>query len=126
MTNEQKAKFEDKFYKAKHEEERSLESYRQILQEMEAYKPEHVERMTRVFDKTQEFERKRILFYKTVFLDCHGLLQTYNDERFEKIFQDYLFKVNKADPISDLNWWSRQFGCNMEPCWPTFEEYAKK
>jgi hypothetical protein len=92
---------------------------------MELYQPRHVERMTRVFEKTQEFEKKRILFYKSVFLDCHGLLQTHHDPRFEKIFQDYLYKVEKTMPARDLEWWARHYGCECEPCWPVFEEYEK-
>ena len=125
ISNEQKERLEDKLQKSQREQENALKSYKQILIEMELYQPKHVERMTKVFEKTQEFEKKRILFYKSVFLDCHGLLQTHHDPRYEKIFLDYLSRVEKTIPSRDLEWWSRHFGIDTEPCWPVFEEYEK-
>ena len=124
ITNEQKAKIEEKFYNMEKEQASSLESYKQILQEIELYKNQHVERMNQVFEKTQEFEKKRLIFYKTVFLDCHRLMQTYNDERFEKIFEEYFYKVNAMNPTDNLKWWTEYFGVD-KPIWPEFEEYAK-
>ncbi len=125
ISSEQREKVEDKLRKAQREQEAALNSYKQILIEMENYQPTHVEKMSRVFEKTQEFEKKRILFYKSVFLDCHGLLQTHHDPRFETIFLAYLNKVEKRQPQRDLEWWSRHFGCDTEPYWPRFEEYDK-
>ena len=91
---------------------------------MNAYKNDHVERMTRVYHHTDEFESKRIFFFKKIFLDCHGLLQTHNDERFAEIFDTCLHRVNQANCKWDLDWFSSHYGINTQLKCPEFEEYT--
>jgi protein kinase C and casein kinase substrate in neurons protein len=123
LNQEQKEKINEKALKAREDEKKAHESYGQTLMEIDLYKPQHIKKMTEVFNRTQDFEQQRMLFFKQIFQECHDLIQTHNDERTDGIFEEYINIVNKSNPINDLNWWSRHFGVDTQPNWPQFEEY---
>ena len=123
LNQEQKDKMSEKAQKARDDQEKALKSYQQTLTEIDLYKPQHIKKMSEVFNKTQDFELQRMLFFKQIFVECHDLLKTYEDERFPQIFDEYVDKVNTANAKSDLDWWSRHYGVDTQPNWPQFEEY---
>ena len=125
LNQEQKQKIEEKLNKAREDQEKALNKYKQILTEMDIYKPQHIKKMTEVFDRTQNFESERMLFFKQTFVECSDILKIQNDERFEHIFNQYLEKVNKTNPKNDLDWWSRHFGVDTTPNWPVFEDHEE-
>ena len=123
LNQEQKDKLGEKAKKAADEEAKAKTSYEQILHEIDLYKPQHIKKMTEVFKKTQDFEQERMFFFRQTFLECHELMQTFNDERFERIFTVLANKLNSASPKNDLDWYSRHYGADTQAVWPQFEEY---
>lgn len=123
-TLDQRNRLEEKSKRSKEEEEKARRLYQDTLTEMDLYKPRHIAKMTEVFEKTQNFELERIIFFKQIFLRCHELLQIHNDERFEDIFDNYLQKVNQVNAENDLEWWSKNFGIETRANWPSFEGHS--
>ena len=123
LSQEQKDKINEKALKARDDEKKGLDSYKQTLMEIDLYKPQHIKKMTEVFNRTQDFEQQRMMFFKQIFQECHDLIPIHNDERFDEMLAEYVDKVNKANPVNDLEWWSRHFGVDTQPNWPQFEEY---
>ena len=80
---------------------------------MNLYQPRYVENLTEAFNKTQNFEQERMLFFKQVFLECHELMQVHQDERFDELFDELLQKINSINPQEDIEWWSEKYG-NIE------------
>ncbi|CAF0845862.1 unnamed protein product [Brachionus calyciflorus] len=123
-TLEQRSKLEEKVKRCKEEQERALKLYKDTLIELDLYKPRHIAKMTEVFEKTQNFEQERILFFKRTFSECQEILQNHHvNERFDEIFEEALQNINSVNPEDDLNWWSKHFGVETKPNWPVFEEY---
>jgi len=116
-------KLEDRIRKTREELERSLKRYKDILEQMESCKPIYIKNMTEVFKKTQNFEQERMMFFKQTFQECHDLLQIQDDDRYDDIFLIYLNQINKMNPKSDLEWFSRHYGIDTQPNWPQFEEF---
>lgn len=116
----------DKAKRAEYEQEKAKDRYTNAVKETELYQNLHVEKMSRVFNKAQMFERERMEFVKNVFLECNDLIRTHRDERFDKIFEDYLNSVSKIDHERDLSWWSKQYGADTDKNWPSFEQFQGK
>lgn len=119
---DQRNRLEEKAKRAKEEEDKARRLYQDTLTEMDLYKPRHITKMTEVFEKTQNFELERIIFFKQMFLKCHELLQIHNDERFDEMFDNFLQRVNQIDAESDLDWWAKNYGVETRANWPSFEE----
>jgi hypothetical protein len=83
------------------------------------------ERSTTITFSTEghEINASSMIFFKQIFLECHDLIPIHNDERFDEMLAEYVDKVNKANLVNDLEWWSRHFGVDTQPNWPQFEEY---
>jgi hypothetical protein len=126
LSQEQKEKLEEKAKRSREEQDRSLRRYKDQLIQIDLYKPTHIEKMTDVFNKTQNFEHDRMMFFKQTFMECYDILQIHRDERFDAIFDNYINQVNLVNPKSDLEWWSRTYGPDTKPNWPAFEEYREQ
>lgn len=126
LSQEQKEKLNEKAKRSREDQERALKRYKDQLIQIDLYKPTHMEKMTEVFNKTQNFEHDRQMFFKQTLLECYDILQTHRDERFETIFDNYISQVNQMNPTQDLEWWSRKYGPDTVPNWPVFEEYQEQ
>ena len=67
-------KLQEKVEKCRKDVEIMKDRYQQSLNELNAYNAKYVEDMTEVFQRTQDFERKRLTFYKKVLYDLHNCL----------------------------------------------------
>lgn len=51
--------------------QQTKEKYDAALQEINAYNPKYMEDMTEVFDKCQQMETQRLVFFKEVLFNIH-------------------------------------------------------
>lgn len=75
----QVTKLQDRVTKCKYEAQRAKERYEQALEEINDYNAKYMEDMTVVFDKCQEFEEKRLDFFKEMLFAIHGCLNISTD-----------------------------------------------
>lgn len=122
FTPEQRTKLEQRAEKAVEEQARFKEKYKESVIQMNLYQPRYIENMTEAFNKTQNFEQERMLFFKQVFLECHEILQIHQDERFDELFEELVGRVNSINPQDDVEWWSNHYGLGTQPNWPEFED----
>ena len=71
-------KLQDKVEKCRKDVEATRERYKQSLTELNSYNAKYIEDMTEVFQRTQEFEHRRLVFIKKILYDllaCIDLTQ---------------------------------------------------
>nr|XP_053636632.1 protein kinase C and casein kinase substrate in neurons protein 2-like isoform X5 [Cherax quadricarinatus] len=117
-------KLQDRVSKAKEEVSRGREKYDVCLNEISEYNPKYIEEMTHVFEKAQEAESKRLIFFKDMLFATHKCLNISNDPSLPRIYEEFNHTVANADYEKDLKWWSNNHGVNMPMNWPSFEEYT--
>ncbi|XP_042862976.1 protein kinase C and casein kinase substrate in neurons protein 1-like isoform X4 [Penaeus japonicus] len=117
-------KLQDRVSKAKEEVSRGREKYELGLREISEYNPKYIEEMIHVFDKAQEAESKRLMFFKDMLFATHKCLNISNDPSLPRIYEEFNHTVANADYEKDLKWWSNNHGVNMPMNWPSFEEYT--
>ncbi|TGZ75812.1 hypothetical protein CRM22_000178 [Opisthorchis felineus] len=67
-------KMQDKLKKAEKEVERTRSNYTNALNDLDAESPRYLEEMTKVFNRTQEFERERLTYFKCLFMNMQQAL----------------------------------------------------
>ncbi|XP_037506449.1 protein kinase C and casein kinase substrate in neurons protein 1 isoform X6 [Rhipicephalus sanguineus] len=117
-------KLQDRVAKCKEEVQRTRERYEAALQEINDYNAKYMEDMTVVFDKCQEFEQRRLKFFKDMLFSIHGCLNISTDPELPQIYEEYRHTIHNADASKDLKWWSNNHGIGMAMNWPQFEEYT--
>jgi hypothetical protein len=80
--------------------------------------------MTEVFQRTQEFELKRLHFYKKVLYDLHSCLDITQNKMLSEIYAQLRHTIDQQDASHDLKLWSQVHGADMSMAWPAFEEYS--
>lgn len=118
---DQLKKLQDRVSKAKEEVTRTKDKYESALSELNEYNPKYMEDMRTVFDKCQEFERKRLKFFKETLFSIHGCLNISNRPELVRIYEEYRHTIQNADAQKDLKYWSNAHGVDMAMNWPTFE-----
>lgn len=121
LSPDQVTKLQDRVTKCKFEAQRAKERYEQALQEINDYNAKYMEDMTVVFDKCQEFEEKRLDFFKEMLFGIHGCLNISTDAELPQIYEEYRHSIQNADAKKDLKWWSNNHGVGMAMNWPQFE-----
>ncbi|KAL3842934.1 hypothetical protein ACJMK2_020907 [Sinanodonta woodiana] len=121
---DQLKKLQEKLKKCQLDVEATNDKYQAALNDLNSYNPKYIEDMNEVFYKCQDFERKRIDFFKKVMFDIHQCLDLSVEPRFSQIYQDLHTTISNCDSDSDLRWWSANHGADMAMNWPTFEEYS--
>lgn len=124
LSPDQVKKLQDRVAKCKEEVGRTRERYEAALQEINDYNAKYMEDMTVVFDKCQEFEQRRLQFFKDVLFSIHGCLNISVDPELPQIYEEYRHTIQNADASKDLKWWSNNHGVGMGMNWPQFEEYT--
>jgi len=115
-------KLAERVQRAKEEVQRTKEKYETALHEINGYNPKYMEDMTEVFDKCQQMETERLVFFKEVLFNIHRGLNISQDPALPQIYEELYHTVNNADHDKDVKWWSNIYGVNMSMNWPQFEE----
>ncbi|KAJ8249327.1 hypothetical protein GJAV_G00233610 [Gymnothorax javanicus] len=117
-------KLQDRVEKCKKEAGKAKERYEKALEELNRCNPRYMEDMEQVFEMTQEAEKKRLCFFKEVFLEIHKQMDLPNNSRVISIFQDLGQSITTASDAEDLRWWRNTHGPGMHMNWPHFEEWS--
>lgn len=126
MSDDQRRKMRGKVDTCQREQENYRKRYEDIIKELDLYRPIYVENMTKVFEKTQNLEQERMIFFKQMFLECREILMKIpNDDRNDLIFEELMESLSKLNAQEDTEWWSNQYGIGTKAIWPKFEEYSK-
>ncbi|XP_076327045.1 protein kinase C and casein kinase substrate in neurons protein 1-like isoform X2 [Tachypleus tridentatus] len=126
LSPDQVKKLQDRVAKCKDDVQRTKERYDQALREINDYNAKYMEDMTFVFDKCQEFEQKRLDFFKEILFGIHACLNISEDPELPQIYEEYKHTIQNADATKDLKWWSNNHGVGMAMNWPQFEEYSEE
>lgn len=124
LSPDQVKKLQERVIKCKEEVSRNREKYEAALKELTDYNQKYQDDMTEVFEKCQEFEEKRLNFFKETLLGIHACLDISSDPTLSQIYRDFRQVIEAADSAKDLKWWSQNHGTGMPPNWPVFEEYT--
>ncbi|XP_054165404.1 protein kinase C and casein kinase substrate in neurons protein 2-like isoform X2 [Oppia nitens] len=124
LSPDQVKKLQDRVMKSKEEVIKTKEKYESALKEINDYNAKYMEDMSVVFDKCQEFEEKRLNFFKDMLFAIHGCLNISTVPELPQIYDEYRHTIQNADSNKDLKWWSNNFGVGMAMNWPQFEEYT--
>lgn len=117
-------KLQDKLRKCQQEVETSRDKYQACLNDLNSYNAKYIEDMTQIYDKCQDFEQKRIEFFKKTLFDVHKCLDLSVDPKYSRVYTDLHGTIGRTDPDKDLKFWSTQHGVDMPMGWPEFEEYS--
>lgn len=124
LSPDQVKKLQERVVKCKEEVQKTREKYEGSLRELSDYNSKYQDDMTEVFEKCQEFEEKRLVFFQDTFFSIHNCLNIASDPNLATIYDDFKQVINNADASKDLKWWSQNHGIGMPVNWPTFEEYT--
>ncbi|KAK7098885.1 protein kinase C and casein kinase substrate in neurons protein 1-like isoform X2 [Littorina saxatilis] len=117
-------KLQEKLRKCQQEVDATREKYQACLNDLNGYNAKYIEDMTEVYSKCQDFERKRIDFFKKTLFDMHRCLDLSTDPKFARVYTDLHSTITNTDPDRDLKFWSNNYGVDMPMAWPNFEEYS--
>lgn len=104
--------------------QKTKDRYESALKEINESNAKYMEDMTVVFEKCQEFEQKRLHFFKETLFEIHGCLNITENAELPKIYEEYRHTIQNADSHKDLKWWSNNHGVGMAMNWPVFEVSA--
>ena len=97
---------QDRVSKCKEDVQKTKERYEQALREINDYNAKYMEDMTVVFDKCQEFEDKRLCFFKEVLFGICACLNVSTDPEYELnfviIFNHYII-FSSSSFIKEIN-----------------------
>ncbi|KAM4522978.1 protein kinase C and casein kinase substrate in neurons protein 2 isoform 3-T3 [Fundulus diaphanus] len=118
---ETQKKLQEKVEKCQQEVEKTKERYVKSLEELEKLTPQYMENMEQVFEQSQQFEDKRIRFFKELLLDVKKHLDLSTNSRFQTVYQTLEDTISGTDAEDDLKWFRSNYGPGMPMNWPQFE-----
>uniref|UniRef100_A0A1A8PL96 Protein kinase C and casein kinase substrate in neurons 2 n=1 Tax=Nothobranchius rachovii TaxID=451742 RepID=A0A1A8PL96_9TELE len=121
---ETQKKLQEKVEKCQQEVQKAKERYEKTLEELNKLTPQYMENMEQVFEQSQQFEDKRIRFFKEVLLEVKQHLDLSTNPRFQTIYHTLEDTVSATDADEDLKWFRSNHGPGMPMNWPTFEEWS--
>lgn len=124
VSQDQLKKLQDKLRKCQSEVESTREKYNAAVNDLNGYNAKYIEDMSEVYTRCQEFEQKRIEFFKKTLFQLHACLDLSVESRFSQIYTSLHATIGNVDYNKDLKWWSANYGVDMPMHWPTFEEYS--
>ncbi|XP_029455961.1 protein kinase C and casein kinase substrate in neurons protein 2 isoform X2 [Rhinatrema bivittatum] len=124
LNPEQLKKLQDKAEKSKQDMHKAKEKYEKSLKDLEGCTPQYLENMEQVFEQCQQFEEKRLRFFREVLLDVEKHLNLSNVGSYINIYQDLEHVIKAADTLEDLSWFKNNHGPGMSMNWPQFEEWS--
>ncbi|XP_047246087.1 protein kinase C and casein kinase substrate in neurons protein 2 isoform X2 [Girardinichthys multiradiatus] len=117
-------KLQEKVDKCQQEVQKTKERYEKSLEELKKLNPQYMENMEQVFDQSQQFEDKRICFFKELLLEVKKHLDLSTNSRFQTIYQTLEDTISGTDAEDDLKWFRSNHGPGMPMNWPQFEDWS--
>ncbi|XP_077400646.1 protein kinase C and casein kinase substrate in neurons protein 2 isoform X5 [Vanacampus margaritifer] len=118
---EAQKKLQEKVEKCQQEAQKTKERYEKSLEELDKLTPQYMENMEQVFEQWQQFEDKRIRFFKELLLEVKQHLDLSTNHRFQTIYQTMDDTIAATDAEEDLKWFRSNHGPGMPMNWPQFE-----
>ncbi|XP_063073024.1 protein kinase C and casein kinase substrate in neurons protein 2 isoform X5 [Engraulis encrasicolus] len=117
-------KLQEKVEKCQQEVQKTKEKYEKSLEELDKVTPQYMENMEQVFEQWQQFEDKRIAFFKELLLDVKKHLDLSTNAKFQTVYHTLEDTIQAADPEEDLKWFRANHGPGMHMNWPQFEDWS--
>ncbi|XP_072256411.1 protein kinase C and casein kinase substrate in neurons protein 2 isoform X1 [Pyxicephalus adspersus] len=124
LNPEQLKKLQDKVEKSKQDSQKTKEKYEKALKDLDGSTPQYMENMEQVFEQCQQFEDKRLRFFRDLLLDVEKHLDLSNLEGYSSTYRDLEYAIKSADVPEDLKWFKNNHGPGMSMNWPQFEEWS--
>ncbi|KAK6482736.1 protein kinase C and casein kinase substrate in neurons protein 2-like isoform X3 [Huso huso] len=124
MNPETMKKLQDRVEKSSQEVQKIKEKYKKSLEELDKCNPQYIENMEQVFEQCQQFEEKRLGFFKEVLLEVKKHLDLSTNPSYVGIYHDLEQTIQMADAEEDLKWWRSNNGPGMAMNWPQFEDWS--
>ncbi|KAM3926053.1 protein kinase C and casein kinase substrate in neurons protein 2 isoform 2-T3 [Leptodactylus fuscus] len=124
LNPEQLKKLQDKVEKSKVDSQKTKEKYEKALKDLDSTTPQYMENMEQVFEQCQQFEDKRLRFFRDLLLDVEKHLDLSNSDGYSGIYRDLEYAIKTADVLEDLKWFRNNNGPGMSMNWPQFEEWS--
>ncbi|XP_053552690.1 protein kinase C and casein kinase substrate in neurons protein 2 isoform X2 [Bombina bombina] len=124
LNPEQLKKLQDKVERSKQDVQKSKEKYEKSLKDLDSATPQYMENMEQVFDQCQQFEDKRLRFFRDVLLEVEKHLDLSNVESYASVYRDLEYSIKAADVLEDLKWFNSNHGPGMSMNWPQFEDWS--
>ncbi|XP_075886226.1 protein kinase C and casein kinase substrate in neurons protein 2 isoform X4 [Nelusetta ayraudi] len=118
---EAQKKLQEKLEKCQQEVQKTKERYEKSLEELDKLTPQYMENMEQVFEQWQQFEDKRICFFKELLLEVKQHLDLSTNHKFQTIYHTLEDTVSAADAEEDLKLFRSTQGPGMAMNWPQFE-----
>ncbi|XP_031753729.1 protein kinase C and casein kinase substrate in neurons protein 2 isoform X1 [Xenopus tropicalis] len=122
MNPEQLKKLQDKVEKSKQDSQKTKEKYEKALKDLDGTTPQYMENMEQVFEQCQQFEDKRLRFFREVLLEVEKHLDLSNVDSYANIYRELEYAIKSADATEDLKWFRNNNGPGMSMNWPQFED----
>ncbi|KAM9327739.1 protein kinase C and casein kinase substrate in neurons protein 2 isoform 2-T2 [Pholidichthys leucotaenia] len=119
---EAQKKLQEKVEKCQQEAQKTKERYEKSLEELNKLTPQYMENMEQVFEQWQQFEDKRIRFFREVLLEVKQHLDLSANHRFQTIYHTLEDTISATDAEEDLKWFRSNHGPGMPMNWPQFED----
>ncbi|KAL8220771.1 UNVERIFIED_CONTAM: Protein kinase C and casein kinase substrate in neurons protein 2 [Gekko kuhli] len=103
---------------------KTKEKYEKSLKELDNATPQYMENMELVFEQCQQFEEKRLRFFREVLLEVQKHLDLSTTESYQNIYRELEQNIKGADAVEDLRWFRANHGPGMSMNWPQFEEWS--
>ncbi|XP_013859689.1 protein kinase C and casein kinase substrate in neurons protein 2 isoform X2 [Austrofundulus limnaeus] len=117
-------KLQEKLEKCQQEVQKAKERYEKSLEELDKLTPQYMENMEQVFEQSQQFEDKRIRFFKEVLLEVKRHLDLSSSSRFQTVYHTLEDTISATDVEEDLKWFRSNHGPGMPMNWPQFEDWS--
>ncbi|XP_061815518.1 protein kinase C and casein kinase substrate in neurons protein 2 isoform X4 [Nerophis lumbriciformis] len=121
---EAQKKLQEKVEKCQQEAHKTKERYEKSLEELDKLTPQYMENMEQVFEQWQQFEDKRIRFFKELLLEVKQHLDLSTNHRFQTIYHTLEDTISATDAEEDLKWFRSNHGPGMPMNWPQFEDWS--
>nr|XP_057933635.1 protein kinase C and casein kinase substrate in neurons protein 2 isoform X7 [Doryrhamphus excisus] len=121
---EAQKKLQEKVEKCQQEAHKTKERYEKSLEELDKLTPQYMENMEQVFEQWQQFEDKRIRFFKELLLEVKQHLDLSTNHRFQTIYHTLEDTIQATDAEEDLKWFRSNHGPGMPMNWPQFEDWS--
>ncbi|XP_033470583.1 protein kinase C and casein kinase substrate in neurons protein 2 isoform X4 [Epinephelus fuscoguttatus] len=118
---EAQKKLQEKVEKCQQEVQKTKERYEKSLEELDKLTPQYMENMEQVFEQWQQFEDKRIRFFKELLLEVKQHLDLSTNHRFQTVYHTLEDTISATDAEDDLKWFRSNHGPGMPMNWPQFE-----